>query len=165
MWRSKVTNSIAAALLLSFALLSGCSSGPQGPEPPSNRQMSSAVEKSGGISVTLRSVPAVGPPGSTFSLTLDIRNLSGKPAEFKLSSGQMYEFAAFGNGGDEVWRWSEGMRFTQAISPITFAPGESMVFKVAWASASAPAGLYSIQGYFMGLPDVRPTVSVEIEPD
>jgi hypothetical protein len=142
--------------------LAGCSAGPAEPKPPSSRQMSSAVQKESGFSVTLRSEPAVSKPGGTFSLTLTVRNLSGKTATFTLPTGQTYEFAAFAKGGDEVWRWSKGMMFTEALAPVTFAPGEGQVYKVAWNTGSTPRGLYSIQGYFLGLPDIRPAVSVEI---
>jgi hypothetical protein len=160
--RDRALMTIGALLLAGSLALSGCSAGPAGPKKPSNRQMASAVQKASGFSVTLRSEPAVGPTGGTFSLTLTVRNLSGKPASFTLPSGQTYEFAAFTRGGDEVWRWSKGMMFTQALAPVTFAPGDSQVYKVAWNTGTTPSGLYSIQGYFLGLPDIKPTVSVEI---
>ncbi|MHB8895266.1 MAG: BsuPI-related putative proteinase inhibitor [Candidatus Geothermincolia bacterium] len=164
MRRLQVLASVAAMALLAAGLFPGCSAGPAGPTTPSNKQMSSAVQKEGGISVTLRSVPAVTPRGGTFALTLNVRNLSGKQVSYDLPSGQAYEFVSFLKGGDEVWRWSRGMVFTQAVSPITLAPGDSLVYKVAWSTGSAQAGLYSIQGYFLGLPDVKPTVSVELTP-
>lgn len=153
----------AVALLVAVSLVCGCSAGPAEPAPPKNKQMSSAVQKVGGISVSLRSQPAVAAPGASFALTLVVRNLSGKTATYKLPTGQEYEFIAFATGGDEVWRWSKGMFFTQAIEPVTLAPGDSKIYKVAWDTGSTAAGLYSIQGFFLGLPDVRPTVSVEIK--
>lgn len=156
---------VCPVLILVLALLAcGCSAGPSEPAKPENRQMSSAVQKASGVSVTLRATPAVSAVGGTFSLTLNVRNLSGKAMTFDVPSGKMYDFVAYSKGGDEVWRYSEGMFYTQAISPVTIAPEESQVFKVAWNTGSTPTGLYSIQGWFEGLPETRPTVSVEIEP-
>lgn len=120
------------------------------------------MEKVNGISVSLRSSPAVARAPGTFSLTLVVRNLSGKAVTYNLDSGQAYEFIAFQKGAREVWRWSEGMMFTQAINPVTIQPDGSETFKVAWNTGPAAPGLYTIQGYFLGLPDVRPALSVEI---
>jgi hypothetical protein len=161
----KVTASSLAfvALAAAAALASGCAAGPPGPTPPANKQMSSAFQKVNGISVTLRSQPAVATPGSSFALTLVVRNLSGKSVTYDLPTGQEYEFIAFAVGGDEVWRWSKGMFFTQAVEAVTLAPGDSKVYKVAWNTGSTPEGLYRIQGSFLGLPHVRPAVSVEIK--
>lgn len=153
----------AACVFASVAVLAaGCVTGPTEPSAPSDKQLASAVEKSGGMSVTLRAQPAALEAGGTFSLTLDVRNLSSKPESFQLPTGQEYDFVAFQKGGEEAWRWSQGMFFTQAISEVTIAPGENKVYKVAWDTTGTAAGLYSVQGYFMGLEGLRPTVSVEI---
>jgi Intracellular proteinase inhibitor len=149
-------------VLVAALAVCGCAAGPPEPSKPSNKQLSSAVEKVNGISVSLRSEPAVTNPGGTFSLTLVIRNLSGKAATYDLKNGQLYDFIAFQKGGGEVWRWSQGVMFTQALNPVTLEPGASEVYKVAWNTGSTAPGLYTIQGYFTGLPDVRPAVSVEI---
>ena len=152
----------SATVVLLCVLAASCSAGPQGPPRPSNRQLVSAVSKAGGLSVTLRSTPAVAAAGATFSLTLDLRNLSGKTLTFDLPSSQEYEFLAFERGGEEVWRWSEGVLFAQARTKVLLAPGENVVYKVAWNAADVPEGLYTVQGYFLGLPGTAPAVTVEI---
>ena len=155
----------ACALALALALGSaGCSTAPPEPVKPSNARAATGVVKSGGISVSLRSDPAVTRAGGTFSLTLVVRNLSGKPFSWTSTSGQTYEFLAFDTAGNEVWRWSRGMAFIQIVTQITIAPSDSEVYKVAWNTAGAAAGLYTIQGYFLGLPTLRPSVSVQITP-
>ena len=152
---------LATALVLG---LSGCSSGPPEPKKPTNSRAATSVLKSAGISVSLRSDPAVTKSGGTFSLTLVVRNLSGKPFSWTSPSGQTYDFIAFDKGGSEAWRWSKGMVFIQTVTQITIAPGESKVYKVAWNTAGTAAGIYAVQGYFLGLPNMRPAVSVEITP-
>jgi hypothetical protein len=175
---------VALALVIGFA---GCGSSTPEPKKPTNARAATAVVKSGGISVSLRSDPAVSArlltndlstvepapmyistpesaSGGTFSLTLVVRNLSGKPFSWTSPSGQTYEFLAFDKAGNEVWRWSKGRVFIQIVTQITINPGDSKVYKVAWNTGGTAAGLYAIQGYFLGLPSLRPSVSVEIEP-
>lgn len=154
---------VGAALALALGF-SGCASGPPEPKKPTNARVATAVVKSGGISVSIRSDPAITGPGGSFSLTLVVRNLSGKPFSWTSPSGQTYEFLAFDKAGNEVWRWSKGMVFIQIVTQITINPGDSKVYKVAWNTAGMSAGLYTIQGYFLGLPSLRPSVSVEIKP-
>jgi Intracellular proteinase inhibitor len=122
------------------------------------------VKKADGFSVTLRSEPRVAEPSGTFSLTLNVRNLSGETREFTLSTPQMYEFLAFDADGGQVWRWSEGTMYAQVVTPVKMADGESQVFKAAWNTEETSAGEYEIQGYFLGIENLRPSVAVEIKP-
>ncbi len=124
--------------------------------------MASAVEKVSGISVTLRSVPAVVPAGGTFSLTLTVRNLTGEKVDYELTSGQTFDFIAFDAGGNEVWRYSRGLSFIQILRTVEVPPGDSVSYKAAWETGSAQPGLFVMQGFFKGIDNVRPAVSVEI---
>lgn len=150
-----------ALLTLAHACV-GCASGPgeERSEPGSSSR--SSVSEQQGVSVTLRVKPASTGAGGSFSLTLDVRNVSGEPRAFTLPSSQAFEFIAFVAKGPEVWRWSEGMAFAQAIQQETLEPGENRVFKAAWPTDAASPGQYLIQGYFTGLPDAVPGVEVEI---
>ena len=56
------------------------------------------------------------------------------------------------------------MVFIQIVTRITINPGDSKVYKVGWNTDGTAAGLYAIQGWFLGLPSLRPSVSVEIKP-
>ena len=160
--RAAARTACVIALVSAVALyFGGCAAGPPEPGKPADPRAAIGIEKVGGISVSLRSDPAVTPRGGTFSITLTVRNLSGKKVEYTSPSGQTYEFLAFDKGGQEVWRWSKGMMFIQVVSAVILEPGASKTFKVAWDSAAAP-GLYTIQGYLLGLGNVRPSVSVEI---
>jgi hypothetical protein len=148
--------------VIAAALASGCSAGPPEPSKPPDPQAASNVQKVGGISVSVTCEPAVTPAGGTFALTLAVRNLSGRRISYTLPSGQTYEFLAFERGGGEVWQWSKNMVFIQTVNQVVLEPDQSEVYKVAWNTGSTAPGLYTIQGYFLGLPDVRPAVSVEI---
>lgn len=126
--------------------------------------MVTCVQKDQGFSVTLRSQPEQVGPGGEFSLTLTVRNLSGKPREFVIPTAQEYEFRAFVRGGNEVWRYGRGAVFAQVVTTVGFQPGDDQVFKLGWSTQGVPPGEYTVDGYFMGLPEVRPAVPVAITP-
>lgn len=157
--------SVGSAIFVALAVLAGCSAGRAEPPLSGDRRSASNVQKSDRISVTLRSEPASVASGGSFSLTLVVRNLSGKRAEYTLPTGQTFELVAFERGGAEVWKWSKGLFFLQAVNEVILEPGGSKTFKASWNSGSSKPGLYTVQGYFLGLPDVRPAVALEITPD
>lgn len=159
MWRLLT---VAAAVVLVSSALAGCGAGPGETRPPAGTGGASGVRKSEGIQVSLRCEPRVAGAGAVISLTLNVRNLSGHARTFDLPSGQAYDFVAFAANGSEAWRWSEGVFFTQAVTPVPFAPDESKVFKVAWDPSGLPAGKYRVEGYFLGMDGLRPAALVEV---
>lgn len=67
---------------------------------------------------------------------LQITNASERPVTATFSSGQSYDFTVR-QQGRELWRWSAGTGFTQALREVTIAPGETLEFEERW---TAPAG-------------------------
>ena len=73
---------------------------------------------------TARTHVGGGPPvASSFDLQLDdrvrfafhITNNANKRLELTFPSGQTHDIVVIDGGGREVWRWSEGRMFTQAL--------------------------------------------------
>jgi hypothetical protein len=155
---------VVVTVTLSAFMAGGCGTSPGGEKPSAGADWVSSVEEADGVSVTLRSEPRVVKPGGTFSMTLNVRNLSGDSREFTLPSTQTHEFTSFASDGSEVWRLSKGMTFAQAVTPMKMAAGDSQVFEAAWNTEGVSAGEYSVQGYFLGMESLRPTVTVRIEP-
>lgn len=155
---------VAAAVMLVSSALAGCGAGPAETRPPAGTGGAYGVKKSENIQVSLRCEPRVVKTGAVFSLTLDARNLSSIARTFDLPSGQAYDFVGFAANGNEAWRWSKGVFFTQAVTPVTLAPYESKVFKVAWDPTGRPAGKYRLEGYFLGMDGLKPAVDVEVSP-
>ena len=52
-------------------------------------------------------------------LELRLVNPSDTPYSIEHRSGQSYDFALFDDSGKELWRWSNGMAFTQALTSET----------------------------------------------
>lgn len=70
-----------------------------------------------------------GPP-VTFALT--VVNGGDSPVELAFHDAGKADFAVF-DGDSEVWRWSAGRMFAQAIQQVELAPGEQITFEGKWA--------------------------------
>jgi hypothetical protein len=65
-----------------------------------------------------------------------------------------------------MWRFSDGMAFTQAVTTLAFAPREIQVFPVVWDQRATDGGVvrsgdYQAEGFVataenLAFPDVRP---------
>ncbi|MGQ9523671.1 MAG: BsuPI-related putative proteinase inhibitor [Armatimonadota bacterium] len=89
--------------------------------------------------------------GEPVMVTLTISNLGGTPAELTFPTGQKYEFTA-SRAGREVWRWSAGRVFTQAVQRMSVRPGEEISFRERWNQTDSdgdrvPPGRYRISGW------------------
>jgi hypothetical protein len=60
------------------------------------------------------------------------------------SSGKRADIAVRNGSGEEVWRWSDGRMFTQAITRATLEPGEQIEQSYTWADP--PPGTYVATG-------------------
>lgn len=72
---------------------------------------------------------------SSVRLVLHVTNTSNSPVEMTFPTSQRYDFIVATTGGDEIWRWSEGMAFLQALSTETLPAGESWEMEAVWDPA------------------------------
>lgn len=70
--------------------------------------------------------------GRRVGFTLVVENASHDPVSVTFRDSGGADFAVLTAGGEEVWRWSDGHMFAQALRPATFAPGESATFEAEW---------------------------------
>jgi len=160
--RFSIAVPLVGVCFLALFAVGGCDAGPAESTPSLGTGGATGSLKVGGFEVILRSDPSSANATGTFSLTLNVRNLSGKARSFTLQTGQAYDFVAFSHEGREVWRWSKGMFFTKAVNEMKFEPGDSKVFKVAWNTPVVEPGQYKLEGHFLGLPDVRPRIAIKV---
>ncbi|AUX10619.1 hypothetical protein AArcSl_3008 [Halalkaliarchaeum desulfuricum] len=99
----------------------------------------------------LTSTLSVAPVDEGFEFSLTVRNDDDEPVELSFRSGQRVDFVvervddADGTGdGQEVWRYSDGRLFTQALGRETLEPGESLSYGAIWEDP--PAGEYEVRG-------------------
>jgi hypothetical protein len=71
------------------------------------------------------------PGGTKFLFT--VINSTDKLVPFHFRSGQTYDFAIVDTStGQEVWRWSRRMFFTQVIRQEALRPNRNWTFEVTW---------------------------------
>lgn len=172
-----------AAAVLAAALLAGCRGVGAGagveaggaataaspapapsPSPAGRLLVGLGAERSSGEPATTFA------PGQPVTLVLVVLNRSTGPARLVFPSGKSYDFW-IARDGREVWRWSAGRMFTQAIREQEVAPGERLEFRESWARVDAagqpvPPGNYEAHGLLAvgdsGLP--APPLAITLEP-
>jgi hypothetical protein len=70
--------------------------------------------------------------GQQVRLSLVVENGDDQPVSVTFRDSGDADFAVQRSDGGEVWRWSEGRAFAQALRPAEFAPGESASFETEW---------------------------------
>ncbi|MFB6303935.1 MAG: BsuPI-related putative proteinase inhibitor [Haloferacaceae archaeon] len=98
---------------------------------------------------------AVGDAGVEFALT--VRNAGGAPVELEYPQGNAVDVAVY-EDGVEVWRWSDGRMFAQAVRTERLAPDESVVYERRWEDP--PPGRYVAEASL----EARTVTLVEREP-
>lgn len=89
----------------------------------------------------------VKPEHNAVRLTLAVTNVGAKKVELTFPSGKAYDFVVLDSLGREVWHWSAGRLFTQAVQQKLLDRGESMRVEEDWKSpAGAKAGHYTAVG-------------------
>ena len=74
------------------------------------------------------------PTGDAESLKFALRvvNNTTKMVEIQFPDGQTHDFIVSDSTGKEVWRWSEGRMFTQAMKSKTLKGKDDTVFQEMW---------------------------------
>ena len=105
------------------------------------------VEVIGASGSAQRTFPHNGP----ILLRLTLRNPSEQPVSLAFSSGRKYDAVLLTEDGRELWRWSDGRRFMQALSQLQLEPGSESSFELVCdpkeeGKAPLPAGSYRVEG-------------------
>lgn len=88
-----------------------------------------------GITMTLRVDPAVAELGQGVTLSINLQNNTGRDETLTFPSGKKFDFWIT-DGAEEVWRWSEGMFFTQAVEEVEIPGGSGESFSQTWRAAT-----------------------------
>ena len=72
--------------------------------------------------------------GNKVRLALQVTNLANHSVEVNFPSGQTHEFVIVDSLNAEVWRWSTGRMFTQALQNREVDPNETLSFREQWDS-------------------------------
>lgn len=80
------------------------------------------------------------PRADTVTFVLQVTNVEEHPVVLDFASGQEYDFAVL-RDGRELWRWSAGRMFTQAVHADTLAPGETRTYRAGWVPGTVQGDL------------------------
>ena len=81
--------------------------------------------------------------GSEISFALNVTNGGKKHVELTFPTGQTHDFIVVDSLGREVWRWSEGRMFTQALRNKLLGKGETLTLEETMKREKPlPAGRY-----------------------
>ena len=133
-----------------------------GPEPSTAGPVSGSAEGEG-FKVAITADPIEQATGGQIGLVLVVTNSSGQERAFTLPSSQKYDFVAYDSNGKAAWRWSSDRCFTFAIEGVSFSPEQSNTYAETWPTPGLPPGEYTVEGHFVGLPDVKPRVTISID--
>jgi len=68
---------------------------------------------------------------SSVSFAFHVENAGGDPVELSFSSGQTHDVVVE-EGGEAVWRFSEGQMFTMMMHSEELAPGDAVQYDATW---------------------------------
>jgi hypothetical protein len=69
---------------------------------------------------------------SEVTFAFHITNNAAKRLELTFPSGQTHDIAVLDSAGREVWRWSEGRMFTQALMNRVLDVDETVTYQASW---------------------------------
>jgi hypothetical protein len=133
----------AAICALGGALACTPAAGPEGQPDPSREAI---IPLDNQIASSLQAESLADSVGFTLSLT----NVSSEPLPLTFPTGQSFDFVVM-DGGRELWRWSEGMMFTQAIRQETLSPEETRTFTAWWSPPAGTRGEFTVRGHLTAL--------------
>jgi hypothetical protein len=103
-------------------------------EQPAQKQPAN-VERatdSSGLALTVRE----GDASQGMNFEIELVNNQDKLREVRFASGRTHEFVVLDDQNREVWRWSEGRLFTQALQTAQLQKGEAVRYSARWDTAA-----------------------------
>jgi hypothetical protein len=169
--------SIAALLIAggAFAQSSSTALGPSGGSGPGGQSARSAPIPQTGPKLAGRPVGSLVTGrgdyarGSTVVFRFTVKNPSAVPIHYDFNTAQQFDITVTDPHGVEVWRWSTGRLFAQALTAVDLKTGESKTYTASWSTADVgrplPTGTYAATATLT--PTVRPAVrgGVLVSPD
>jgi hypothetical protein len=80
--------------------------------------------------------------GTDAEFALAVENTAAKLVELRFPSGHTHDFVVLDEREREVWRWSAGRMFTQALQTKQLKRGDVLGYHATWKDA--PSGRYTL---------------------
>ena len=96
------------------------------------------------FATTLESSMDVSVNGEDVHFVLHVTNHTARKLEVTFPTGQTHDIAVMDAAGSEVWRWSSGQMFTQALRNLPLDPQASLSYSMHWHRPRAHGPLTAI---------------------
>lgn len=107
-----------------------------GPHARSNESAASTTDEQHPLAITTDSTVIAATANvnvhNGVHVTLRVTNISPHDVEITFPSGMTHDVAIVDSTGREVWRWSRGRMFTQALQNKLLDPNQSVSFTESW---------------------------------
>jgi hypothetical protein len=70
--------------------------------------------------------------GHQLAFTFSVTNNAKKKLELVFPNGQTHDLVVLDAAGEEVWRWSNGRMFTQALQNRILGGGDTLTYEMIW---------------------------------
>ncbi len=100
-----------------------------------------------GLGASLAADKAVYGPGEAIRLTFEVVNEGESPLRLEFTSMQRFDFAIEDASGTELWRWSDGRAFGQALGEEVLGSERPMLSYDAIVEGAFPAGNYRVRAW------------------
>lgn len=127
-----MNRSIPAVLLLAAGVVYAC--GPRAHSAdPEQRKAASGPPIVASLDVQV---------GDGIEFGFTVTNNAARKLELRFPSGQTHEIVVMDSAGREVWRWSDGRMFTQALQNRLLDSRASLSWREGWRTRSLSPGRY-----------------------
>lgn len=83
--------------------------------------------------------------GRQLAFTFRITNSANKKVEIVFPSGHTHDVVIVDAAGEEIWRWSTGRMFTQALQNRVLSAGDTLTYEMIWTpTANAGTALTAV---------------------
>lgn len=122
-------------LFSALLLLTGCS-GPQDSADRSDNASLVANKSADGLTLELTSPKGAYAEGEAVVLRIALHHATDGPASITFPSSQHFDLTVQGEDGTEVYRWSKGRFFAQALETLELRSGQTDELEVTWDQTS-----------------------------
>jgi hypothetical protein len=83
--------------------------------------------------------------GRQLAFTFRVTNNANKKVEIVFPSGHTHDVVVVDAAGEEIWRWSNGRMFTQALQNRVLSAGDTLTYEMIWTpTANAGTALTAV---------------------
>lgn len=137
-------------LILTVVLAAGCSA----PEPVSRtpKAKATSLHKSvfiDDLRLEVATIKDTFPASEIVPIRISVTNTGSKTVTLTFPTAQKQDFTAADGSGAEIWRWSAGRTFAQAVTEMKVEPGATYNFFGRIDAGALPPGQYKVSGWLL----------------